>query len=99
MSLSPLEVGKTFNSIAGRKVRFNHAFFYEYDNIVIRRLQELEIPFLDMRMLYSRTDAHPSSRLSVRMCRFDCDCLHFCVPGPLDALAILFLHFAVSQYV
>jgi hypothetical protein len=104
VSLPPLEVGKNFISIT--RNTFNHPFFYDYDNIVIRRLQELGIPFLDMRMLYSRSDAHPSSQWTVQQCRRSkyCDCLHFCSPGPLDLFAILFLHllqnnFEVSQCV
>jgi hypothetical protein len=104
VSLSPLEVGKNFVSISRKN--FNHPLFYEYDNAVIRRLQGLEIPFLDMRMLYSRTDAHRSSQANVKHCRraSNCDCLHFCSPGPLDMFAILLLqllrnNFAVSQCV
>jgi GDSL/SGNH-like Acyl-Esterase family found in Pmr5 and Cas1p len=102
VSLSPLEVGKKFVSYAEHE--YNHAHFYEYDKTVIRRLQELDIPFLDMRMLYSRSDAHPSSKLPECRNTSYCDCLHFCSPGPLDTFAILFLqllrnNFAVSQCV
>jgi hypothetical protein len=98
VSLSPLQAGETFNFSGG--VRFNHHFFYEYDKTVICHLQELGIPYLDMRMLFSRSDAHPTSKLATRLQ----DCLHFCSPGPLDMFAILFLrllqsNFTVSQCV
>jgi len=39
---------------------------------------------LDMRMLYSRSDAHPGKN------GFVGDCLHFKSPGPLDVIAPLF---------
>jgi hypothetical protein len=96
LSLSPLQVGATFDF--SRRHNFNYPHFYKYDNTVIGKLQELGIPYLDMRMLYSRSDAHPSSKRR----NLPIDCLHFCSPGPLDMFAILFLYllknnFAVSQ--
>jgi len=36
---------------------------------------------IDMSPLYFRADAHPGF-----------DCLHYCVPGPLDLFSILFLN-------
>jgi hypothetical protein len=95
LSLSPLQAGETFDFGSG--YHFNHPLLYEYDKRVICHLQALGIPFLDMRMLFSRSDAHPSSKRPRR----PKDCLHFCSPGPLDIFAILFLrllqnNFAVS---
>jgi hypothetical protein len=74
VSLSPLEVGEKFVFVqkTRRNHNHNHPLFYDYDKAVIRRLQELDIPFLDMRMLYSRSDAHPSSKTPNPN-----DCLHF----------------------
>ena len=96
LSLSPLQAGESFHFGPGN--HFNHPLLYEYDKTVICHLQELGIPFLDMRMLFSRSDAHPSSKRRTRLM----DCLHFCSPGPLDMFAILFLrllqhNFTVSQ--
>jgi hypothetical protein len=96
LSLSPLQAGATFDF--SRRHNFNYPHFYNYDSTVIGNLQEFGIPYLDMRMLYSRSDAHPSSKRR----NLPIDCLHLCSPGPLDMFAILFLHllknnFAVSQ--
>lgn len=101
VSLSPLDAGEHFVFVWHRKRNrnHNHYLFYDYDKTVIRRLQDLHIPFLDMRMLYSRSDAHPSSKTPNPN-----DCLHFCSPGPLEVFPTLFLqllrnNFVVSQCV
>jgi GDSL/SGNH-like Acyl-Esterase family found in Pmr5 and Cas1p len=94
VSLSPLEAGENFVFVKKRKGNHNHYLFYDYDKAVIRRLQELEIPFLDMRMLYSRSDAHPSSKTANPN-----DCLHLCSPGPLDVFATLFLQLLRNNFV
>ena len=56
--------------------------FWSRDSQVIARLQSQQhhIPFIDMRMLYSRTDQHPKNHN---------DCLHFCGPGPLSVFPVL----------
>jgi hypothetical protein len=54
---------------------YNHAEYFQRDSLMISILQKHEIPFLDLRMLYSRSDAHVDANK---------DCLHFCSPGPLD---------------
>jgi len=52
---------------------------------LISRLQINGIPYLDMRMLYSRSDAHVDSQIDNSV-----DCFHFCSPGPLDVVGRLF---------
>jgi len=59
---------------------FNHDEFFERDSITIQLMQENSIPFIDVRMLYSRSDSHPNT---------NDDCLHVCSPGPLDIFPIL----------
>jgi len=61
--------------------------FYDRDHMVITRLQSILMPFFDMRMLYSRSDAHP---------RIRGDCLHVCSPGPLDVIGRLFHQFLLD---
>jgi hypothetical protein len=73
---------------------YNWKQFYQRDLYVLSRLQELDIPYLDMRMLYSRSDAHPSS--SGEKVKY-WDCLHLCSPGPLDVIAPLFQNFLVQR--
>jgi hypothetical protein len=60
---------------------YNHGEFYERDVYAMTVLPQHGIHIIDMRMLYYRSDAHRSHRH---------DCLHFCVPGPLDVIAPLF---------
>ena len=61
--------------------------FPERDCRLIERLQNLGIPFLDMRMMYSRSDSHISSKQAGK--GFG-DCMHMCSPGPLDIIGRLF---------
>jgi hypothetical protein len=69
--LHPLEAGQR---PGGYKIS-NHHKFFERDNQAIAKLQAAGIPFLDMRMMYSRNDAHPIERN---------DFLHSCLPGPIS---------------
>ena len=71
-----------------------HYQLYEYDNFYRRDLYTMQrwkdelgddAHILDMRMLYSRSDAHPGSGQVDPV-----DCLHFLAPGPLDVVAPLF---------
>ena len=79
--LSPDETARTFSEYS-----FQHRYFYGRDMYALARLKQIKwIPFMDMRMLYSRTDSHPSSRS-----RSNKDCLHLCTPGPLDVAADVF---------
>ena len=64
---------------------YNWDLFYQRDLELISRLQINGIPYLDMRMLYSRSDAHVDSQIDNSV-----DCFHFCSPGPLDVVGRLF---------
>ena len=50
------------------------------------------IPAIDMFPLYLRPDAHPGKN-AVHWVQFGGDCLHYCLPGPLDIFATLLLHY------
>ncbi|KAL7467269.1 hypothetical protein ACHAXS_007519 [Conticribra weissflogii] len=75
------------------ELKYNWRQFYQRDLFLISRLQQVGIPYLDMRMLYSRTDAHVSSRGN----KAYRDCLHLCSPGPLDIVAQLFHQFLLNN--
>ena len=45
------------------------------------------MPYLDLHMLYSRTDSHVNLQADGMKVA---DCLHICVPGPLDVIGRLF---------
>jgi hypothetical protein len=64
---------------------YNYGEFYERDLYAMSVLPHHGIHIIDMRMLYFRSDAHVSSKHGGG------DCLHMCVPGPLDVIAPLFL--------
>jgi hypothetical protein len=82
---SPDEIGQTRQE--GRMYQWN--WFYLYDLYAINRfhprnnvpqgLRPGTTAIMDLRMLYSRGDAHQGI-----------DCLHLCQPGPLDVVPVVF---------
>lgn len=63
--------------------------FYERDMYCLNELPRHGIHVLDLRMLYYRSDAHiHSGHHSGNPKRKDC--MHMCLPGPLDIIAPLF---------
>ena len=93
-------VSPTDTSMAAKKLNFtdnsygkdhyNWYQFYNRDLMLLSRLQMVGIPSLDMRMLYSQSDAHISSQSGRHIMRGVIDCLHICLPGPLDVVGQLF---------
>ena len=71
--------------------RYNWGQFYKRDLFLISRLQRVGIPYLDLRMLYSRSDGHVSSQTNDG----GHDCLHLC-HGPLDVIGRLFHQLLIS---
>eukprot|EP00040_Diaphanoeca_grandis_P042602 m.7740 g.7740 ORF g.7740 m.7740 type:complete len:297 (+) comp6171_c0_seq2:88-978(+) len=61
---------------------FNHGFFRTRDVQCIAKLKAHGLPYLDLQMLYNRSDGHIDRRFSPTIQ----DCLHMCVPGPLDVI-------------
>ena len=49
-----------------------------------------------MYPLYLRPDSHPGKN-SWSDARFGGDCLHLCIPGPLDIFSILLLHYLIDE--
>ncbi|CAJ1959024.1 unnamed protein product [Cylindrotheca closterium] len=86
----PLLAARTRNfSFAPDYTRHYHHVTFERDQYACNHWtgskQEMANTFvLDMRMLYSRSDAHPGKN------GFIGDCLHYKSPGPLDVIAPLF---------
>jgi hypothetical protein len=75
-----------FGALQGR-FQYNHGLFQGFDAIASDIFTKvLKQPVLHLEPLYYRADAHP-----VR----DDDCLHYCIPGPLDLAAILLHHMLV----
>ena len=65
----------------------NWGTFRGRDERAIRRLSLFNVPILDLRMLHNRSDAHISSHDNPYADKHDC--LHFCIPGPLDVVPVL----------
>ena len=65
---------------------YNYGNFFSRDLMLLSRLQQINVPYLDTQMLYSRTDAHISSLQNEHLG----DCMHFCVPGPLDLIQAVY---------
>jgi hypothetical protein len=61
--------------------KYNFDVYYDRDLYALSFLASRNMPVLDLRMLYSRTEAHVNPPN---------DCLHLCIPGPLDVVADLF---------
>ena len=60
-----------------------------YDEIARNVSASLGMKVIDMSPLYLRIDGHPGYlAYDVR----GGDCLHFCLPGPLDIFSIMLLH-------
>jgi hypothetical protein len=70
-----------------KEIKLSHNYqygeFYERDLYALAILPANNIHVIDMRMLYYRSDAHVNN---------PDDCMHLCVPGPLDIIAPLFSH-------
>ena len=77
-------------------LKYQHAMFHGRDLYAIGQLKSRGRLFLDMRMLYSRGDAHPGSAAWPKS-GWKTDCLHFCSPGPLDVIADLFYDLLLSD--
>jgi len=60
--------------------------FKRYDRMARQNMTEVNVPIVDMNMLYLRGDAHPRG-----------DCLHFCTPGPVDVFAQVLSHMLSLQ--
>lgn len=77
-TLHPFEAARQLPQVAD--LEYNHKEFFRRDSESIRRMQQHNVAFADLRMLYSRSDAHMMANR---------DCLHFCSPGPLEIFPVV----------
>merc|ERR1712154_404916 len=70
----PLDAGQLFEFTTSKWSYWSQ--FYHRDTMMVRKMVDLGVPILDNRMLYGRSDAHIGKE----------DCMHFCLPGPLDVI-------------
>lgn len=86
---SPQDAARNFSVSA---LKYQHSRFYDRDLYLLSRIEDqrsnvgtqTNIHSTYVTMLYSRSDAHPGSAGGGK------DCLHLCVPGPLDVFVDLF---------
>lgn len=67
---------------------YNYREYYDRDMFALQYLHEFSMPILDLRMLYNRPDAHIEPGK---------DCLHMCIPGPLDVVTDLFQQLLINE--
>lgn len=85
-------------------VYVEHGLFFDRDLYAISEMQQAGIPFVDMRMLYSRTDAHIDSLATVKDGKPwlekdpKRDCLHYCGKGPLEVFPLLLLRLLKNEF-
>ena len=91
--LSPEDAVVAARTIEYTRDKYNWDRFYHRDLLLLDRLNRANIPYIDMRMLYSRSDAHISSMKGSQ----PGDCLHLCSPGPLDIIGRLFHQLLLSK--
>ncbi|KAL7532433.1 hypothetical protein ACHAWF_004136 [Thalassiosira exigua] len=84
---SPRNATEAFDASPGWHFRWNYNRFRDRDLMLLSKLQERGVPYLDVRPLYSRSDGHVSSNLPPGG---QIDCLHMCIPGLLDIISRLF---------
>eukprot|EP01039_Chlorochromonas_danica_P001001 gene1002-1087_t len=88
-----------FNDTDWSKDRFKWQYFNEYDAFYQNIIQHPHyahlkdsLSLLNVDMLHFRPDSHPGRRAWDWIRSRGGDCLHFCSPGALDTIPILFLH-------
>ena len=58
----------------------------DYDHYIRENSLRYDFKILDMAPLYMRGDAHVGF---AKAFRGDPDCLHYCIPGPVDLFPVL----------
>eukprot|EP01039_Chlorochromonas_danica_P001813 gene1813-1981_t len=81
------------------KDKYKWAYFPHYDALyqnvsMLEKYKHLigKTSVLDVGALYFRADSHPGMRAWDWMKIWGGDCLHYCSPGALDLIPVLFLH-------
>ena len=74
---------------------YNWNLFPIFDRMAKEFFADMDVEILDMAPLFLRPDAHPGKVGKVHKLGANQsvkDCLHYCVPGPLDLFATLLYH-------
>lgn len=76
---------------------FDWRFFRGYDTLMMNMSISHNITVIDMSPLYYRADAHPGKQALARVRNPVVDCLHFCLPGPVDMFSNLALQMLLED--
>ena len=74
------------------KDTFKWSEFLGYDELNVNNAKELGMKIIDMSPLYYRADAHPSVSKLLLHKKTEHDCLHYCIPGPLNLFAVILMN-------
>lgn len=87
---SPYPYGFAYSNAEVAALRFkNWQLFREFDEVARQRAARLGWRYLDMSPLYLRPDGHIRGAKD--------DCLHYCLPGPINLFARLLLHLLLQE--
>ena len=79
---------ESFPQYSNRSIdKYNWSGFNRWDNESMNNARMIGMKIVDMTMLYSRPDAHPTNG----------DCLHYCLPGPLDIFSVILLQMLFNK--
>lgn len=70
----------TYHAPDAKVDQYRYGLFPEFDEVSANFSAKLGIKVLDISPLYLRPDAHPKG-----------DCMHYCLPGPLDLFSNIFI--------
>ena len=79
--------------------KFHWANHKQYDDLSKQWAREEGMEVLDMSPLAYRGDAHPSLNTLLLHKAADRDCLHYCIPGPLNLFSILLYNMLANEEV
>jgi hypothetical protein len=80
-------VNKSSDPISPGLDKYHWNAHVEFDSYVRNRSKNFGFGVVDMSPLYLRPDAHPGNE----------DCLHYCMPGPLDLFSVLLLQMLYNK--
>lgn len=87
---TPYPYGFSYSDAEVAELKFkNWNLFREFDQVTRLRAARLGWRFLDMSPLYYRPDGHIRGPKD--------DCLHYCLPGPVNLFAQLLLHLLLQE--
>ena len=86
----------SYSPPAADQDRFDWRFFVQYDTLMDSMTAAHNMDVIDMTPLYYRPDGHPG-KSAWGWHKTGGDCLHYCLPGPLDIFATLLMQYLMDE--